>query len=73
MNSNLEVAKAELDRFLDAYPHMRDYQKEIESAMNEATTSEGRMQVLKMMAEGKIIELSAKLNRLVALKEQNGG
>lgn len=66
--SALERALAERERFLNERPHLRPFQAEIDNVLEKSGNHQGRLAVLGMLIQGKLLELQlelVKLNRLV--------
>ena len=64
----LKQALAERERFLREHPHMRAYQAEIDKVLDKSGGHQGRLMVLGMLMQGKILEIQremVKLNRFV--------
>lgn len=59
------AAKQRLNAFLEANPHMQEFQKEIERRLSGAGSAHNRMVILKMMMEAKLLELRNALKGLV--------
>ena len=57
-------ARKERNRLLEAYPYLREYQKEIDRCLDNAGSSENRMAVLAVMIEAKLKELHDELAHL---------
>ncbi len=60
----LAEALAERDRFLNRYPKYKSLQREIDSVLDKAGSSENRMAVLALLMEAKLLELHNHLQRL---------
>jgi hypothetical protein len=67
---NIEDAIKERDKFIEDHPHLKDYQKEIDKALEKVgDDTEKRLEVLAEMAEGKSIELQASLFQIISILE----
>ena len=58
----LNKAKKELEAFLEAHPHLRDYQKEINRVLDSSTN---RLEVLFIMLAGKLSDLNCHMQELL--------
>jgi hypothetical protein len=67
----LKEALSKRDAFLQAHPHLKPYQEEIDAIMDKAGNRANRMAVLGMMLEGKLLELSRHLADLSSLLSQS--
>ena len=67
--TELQVAQAKLEEFLQRNPHMRAYQEEIDRRLNAAKPEE-RMEILGIMMAEATQKLSSKLNELVETLRQ---
>jgi hypothetical protein len=71
---NIEDAIKERDKYIEDHPHLKDYQKEIDSALEKAgDDTEKRLEVLATMAEGKFIEFQTAVLQLVHLLKDTKG
>ena len=68
----LQKALAERERYLKARPHMRDYQTEIDSVLDKSGSHQGRLMVLGMLIQGKILELQMELAKLDRIIQKDG-
>lgn len=69
--STLERALAARERFLGEHPHLRPFQAEIDDVLEKSGNHQGRLAVLGMLIQGKLLQLQlelVKLNRLVQNK-----
>ena len=65
---HLKRALAERERFLMEHPHLRSYQAQIDEVLDKSGGHQGRLMVLGMLMQGKILEIQnemVKLNRIV--------
>ncbi len=70
-NERLQKALAERERFLDRQPHLRVYQAEIDRVLDNSGNLEGRMAVLGMLLQGKLLDMQKELYKLVKILQQN--
>ncbi len=70
-NERLQKALAERERFLDRQPHLRVYQAEIDRVLDNSGTLEGRMAVLGMLLQGKLLDMQKELYKLAKILQQN--
>jgi hypothetical protein len=63
----LADALAERALFLERHPKYKAFQKEINSILDKAGSSENRMAVLSMLMEAKLLELQKELRHLNAI------
>jgi hypothetical protein len=66
----LQVALADRARFLERRPHMKAYQKEIDSLLDKSGSHQGRLAVLGTLMQGKLLEIKRELfnlNKLIQL------
>ena len=69
-SERLREALAKRDRFLDRQPHLRAYQAEIDRILDNSGTLEGRMAVLGMLLQGKLIDLQREFAKLSKILQQ---
>jgi hypothetical protein len=67
VNEILQEALAERERLLKCYPHLQSYQDEIDRLLDKSGNSQGRMAVLGMLMQGKLIALQKELLKLVEI------
>jgi hypothetical protein len=65
-----KTARQERDRLLNEYPHLREFQENIDRCLDNAGSSENRMAVLGIMMEAKLKELRDELSQLSTLMRQ---
>jgi len=65
-----KTARKERDRLLKEYPDLKEFQKKIDSCLDNAGSSENRMAVLAIMIEAKLKELQDELSHLSFLMRQ---
>ena len=70
-NERLQKALAERERFLDRQPHLRVYQAEIDRVLDNSGNLEGRMAVLGMLLQGKLLDMQKELYKLAKILQQN--
>lgn len=72
-NDLLQKALGERERFLERHPRLRSYQAEIDRLLDNSGNSQGRMAVLGMLMQGKLLELQKELCSLneVLIKNTN--
>ena len=63
-NVCLQEALAERDRFLERHQHLRPYQAEIDRVLDKSGNCQGRLNVLGMLIQGKLLEMQKELYRL---------
>lgn len=66
----LGEALAERERFLEKFPQYREYQRQIDSMLDRAGSSENRMAVLALLMEAKLIEMHDQLKDLNRLLQE---
>lgn len=67
-NKRLQEALANRDRYLERHPHLRAYQAEIDRVLDKSGNVQGRLAVMGMLMQGKLLEMQAafyKLNRFL--------
>ena len=67
-NQRLQEALAKRERYLARHPHLRIYQAEIDRVLDKSGNVQGRLAVIGMLMQGKLIEMQGefyKLNRLL--------
>jgi hypothetical protein len=67
-NARLQDAMAKRERYLARHPHLRAYQAEIDRILDKSGNVHGRMAVLGMLIQGKLLEMQnelCKLNRFL--------
>jgi hypothetical protein len=65
-NTRLQEALANRERYLERHPHLRTYQAEIDRVLDKSGSVHGRLAVIGMLMQGKLLEMQAafyKLNR----------
>ena len=67
VNPQLQAALAEREKFLMRYPHMRSYQAEIDRILDKSGNAQGRMAVLGMLLQGKVLELQRELYKMTLI------
>jgi hypothetical protein len=67
VNPTLQQALAERERLLKRYPHLQTYQDEIDRLLDRSGNSQGRMAVLGMLMQDKLIALQKELLKLVEI------
>jgi hypothetical protein len=67
VNQTLQQALAERKRLLERYPHLQTYQDEIDRILDKSGSSQGRMAVLGMLMQDKLITLQKELLKLVEI------
>lgn len=70
-SERLQEALAKRERFLDHQPHLRAYQAEIDRILDNSGNAEGRMAVLGMLLQGKLIDLQREFAKLSNILQQN--
>jgi len=70
-NERLQKALAERERFLDRQPHLRAYQAQIDRVLDNSGNPEGRMAVLGMLLQGKLLDMQKELYKLTKILQQN--
>ena len=60
----LQKALAERERFLESHPHLRSYQEEIDRLLDQSGNTQGRLAVLGMLMQGKLLEMQKELYSL---------
>ena len=60
------------ERYLESNPHLRSYQEEIDRLLDQSGNNQGRMAVLGMLMQGKLLEMQRELCTLtdVLLKDR---
>ncbi len=69
-NERLQKALAERERFLDDHPHLRAYQAEIDRVLDNSGDAEGRIAVLGMLLQGKLVDMQSELYKLSKILQQ---
>lgn len=67
-NRRLQEALANRERYLDRHPHLRVYQTEIDRVLDKSGNVHGRLAVIGMLMQGKLLEMQGefcKLNRFL--------
>lgn len=67
----LQKALTERERFLERHPHLRTYQAEIDRILDMSGNSQGRLAVLGMLMQGKLLELQKRLYSLTEVLYEN--
>ena len=70
-NEHLRKALAARERFLERQPHLRAYQAEIDRVLDQSGNSRGRMAVLGMLLQGKLLDMQRELYKLSKILQQN--
>lgn len=70
-NERLQKALAERERFLERLPHLRAYQAEIDRVLDKSGNAKGRMAVLGMLLQGKLLEMQRERYKLTKILQQN--
>ncbi len=60
----LQEAIEERDRFLERHTRLRAYQKEIDRILDKSGNRQGRMAVLGVLMQGKLLEMQRELCKL---------
>jgi hypothetical protein len=63
-NKDLLNALARRERYLARHPHLRTYQAEIDRVLDKSGNIHGRMAVLGMLMQGKLLEMQKELCKL---------
>lgn len=71
-NAALQAALAERARFLARHPHMQAYQDQIDKVLDKSGNHQGRLAVLGMLMQSKLLEMQAELKKLNAILECAG-
>jgi len=67
-NKHLQEALANRERYLKRHPHLRAYQAEIDRVLDKSGNVHGRLAVIGMLMQGKLLEMQGefyKLNRFL--------
>lgn len=67
-NKRLQEALVNRERYLEHHPHLRAYQAEINRVLDKSGNVQGRLAVIGMLMQGKLLEMQAafyKLNRFL--------
>jgi hypothetical protein len=67
----LKEALRRRDAYLEAHPHLKNFQEEIDGLLDKAGNKENRMAVLGMLMEGKLLELGRHLSDLGRILSQD--
>lgn len=70
-NVCLQEALAERDRFLKRHQHLRPYQAEIDRVLDKSGGCHGRLNVLGMLIQGKLLEMQKELYKLNELLQRS--
>ena len=70
-NERLQKALSERERFLNRQPHLRAYQAEIDRVLDNSGNLEGRMAVLGMLLQGKLLDMQREFSKLNKILQQN--
>ena len=70
-DERLQTALAKRERFLDRRPHLRAYQAEIDRILDNSGTPEGRMTVLGMLLQGKLLDMQSEFCKLNKILQQH--
>ncbi|WP_372678923.1 hypothetical protein [Desulfosarcina sp.] len=70
-NQRLRKALAKRERFLNRRPHLRAYQAEIDRILDNSGPPEGRMAVLGMLLQGKLLDMQSEFYKLSKLLQQD--
>jgi len=63
-NKDLLTALARRERYLAHHPHLRTYQAEIDRVLDKSGNIHGRMAVLGVLMQGKLLEMQRELCKL---------
>lgn len=63
----LQKALAEREQFLRRQPHLRSFQAEIDRVLEKSGNHEGRMAVLGMLLQSKLLEMQKELRSLAEI------
>jgi hypothetical protein len=63
----LQAALAERERFLARHPHMQAYQDQIDKVLDKSGSHQGRLAVLGMLMQSKLLEMQAEFKKLNAI------
>jgi hypothetical protein len=66
-NAALQAALAERERFLARHPHMQAYQEQIDKVLDKSGNHQGRLAVLGMLMQSKLLEMQTELKKLNAI------
>lgn len=67
-NKRLQEALSNRERYLELHPHLRAYQAEIDRVLDKSGNVHGRLAVIGMLMQGKLLEMQGefyKLNRFL--------
>ena len=67
-NRRLQEAMANRERYLERHPHLRAYQTEIDRVLDKSGDVHGRLAVIGMLMQSKLLEMQGefyKLNRFL--------
>ena len=68
VDRRLKIALANRERYLERRPHLRAYQAEIDRILDKSGDVHGRLAVIGMLMQGKLLEMQGafyKLNRFL--------
>lgn len=63
-NRRLQEALANRERYLEGHPHLRDYQTEIDRILDKSGDVHGRLTVIGMLMQGKLLEMQGAFYKL---------
>lgn len=63
-NRRLQEALANRERYLEAHPHLRVYQTEIDRVLDKSGNVHGRLAVIGMLMQGKLLEMQGEFCKL---------
>lgn len=66
-NPRLQEALAKRERYLAGHPHLRAYQAEIDKVLNKSGNVQGRLAVIGMLMQGKLMEMQCEFKKLTRL------
>lgn len=70
-NDLLQKTLQDRERFLEQNPRLRSYQAEIDRLLDNSGNNQGRMAVLGMLMQGKLLELQKELRSLTEVLIKN--
>ena len=70
-NDWLQKALHDREQYLEQYPRLRSYQAEIDRLLDNSGNNQGRMAVLGMLMQGKLLELQKELCSLTEVLIKN--
>ncbi|MCB2144893.1 MAG: hypothetical protein KQI81_00355 [Deltaproteobacteria bacterium] len=63
-NKRLQEALANRERYLERHPHLRVYQTEIDRVLDKSGNVQGRLAVIGMLIQGKLLEMQEEFSKL---------